>query len=143
MVACLVSIFILFVFVFCIFDLLKSAHVKFLCFLHRTVSFRSRVLPPNSVWMEDAKLKGLQICHPQVFWKIWIKYRNGYRIMNCLLRLINTLFCLGSAVLALCLDLSFFCHFSVNGIENQYLLGLPVQNRGFLITFFPMTAYFV
>ncbi|XP_035397972.1 acyl-coenzyme A thioesterase 9, mitochondrial isoform X4 [Cygnus atratus] len=31
----------------------------------RTVSFRSRVLPPNSVWMEDAKLKGLQICHPQ------------------------------------------------------------------------------
>lgn len=32
----------------------------------RTVSFRSRVLPPNSVWMEDAKLKGLEICHPQV-----------------------------------------------------------------------------
>ncbi|XP_069495410.1 acyl-coenzyme A thioesterase 9, mitochondrial isoform X2 [Ambystoma mexicanum] len=31
----------------------------------RTVSFRSRVLPPNSAWMEDAKLKGLQICHPQ------------------------------------------------------------------------------
>ncbi|XP_073213498.1 acyl-coenzyme A thioesterase 9, mitochondrial isoform X2 [Lepidochelys kempii] len=31
----------------------------------RTVSFRSRVLPPNSVWMEDAKLKGLEICHPQ------------------------------------------------------------------------------
>ncbi|KAM6383858.1 acyl-coenzyme A thioesterase 9, mitochondrial isoform 4-T9 [Alca torda] len=31
----------------------------------RTVSFRSRKLPPNSVWMEDAKLKGLQICHPQ------------------------------------------------------------------------------
>nr|XP_013807385.1 PREDICTED: acyl-coenzyme A thioesterase 9, mitochondrial isoform X3 [Apteryx mantelli mantelli] len=31
----------------------------------RTVSFRSRVLPPNSVWMEDAKLKSLQICHPQ------------------------------------------------------------------------------
>ncbi|NXG46315.1 ACOT9 thioesterase, partial [Psilopogon haemacephalus] len=30
-----------------------------------TVSFRSRKLPPNSVWMEDAKLKGLQICHPQ------------------------------------------------------------------------------
>ncbi|XP_050792604.1 acyl-coenzyme A thioesterase 9, mitochondrial isoform X3 [Gopherus flavomarginatus] len=31
----------------------------------RTVSFRSRVLPPNSVWMEDAKLKSLVICHPQ------------------------------------------------------------------------------
>uniref|UniRef100_A0A669DQL3 Acyl-CoA thioesterase 9, tandem duplicate 1 n=1 Tax=Oreochromis niloticus TaxID=8128 RepID=A0A669DQL3_ORENI len=30
-----------------------------------TVSFRSRVLPPSSVWMEDAKLKGLEICHPQ------------------------------------------------------------------------------
>ncbi|NXC29518.1 ACOT9 thioesterase, partial [Campylorhamphus procurvoides] len=30
-----------------------------------TVSFRSRKLPPNSVWMEDTKLKGLQICHPQ------------------------------------------------------------------------------
>ncbi|XP_032082185.1 acyl-coenzyme A thioesterase 9, mitochondrial isoform X3 [Thamnophis elegans] len=31
----------------------------------RTVSFRSRVLLPNSVWMEDTKLKGLEICHPQ------------------------------------------------------------------------------
>ncbi|CAH2220207.1 Hypothetical predicted protein [Pelobates cultripes] len=31
----------------------------------RTVSFRSRILPPNSIWMEDAKLKGLEICHPQ------------------------------------------------------------------------------
>uniref|UniRef100_A0A671T2D5 Acyl-coenzyme A thioesterase 9, mitochondrial-like n=1 Tax=Sinocyclocheilus anshuiensis TaxID=1608454 RepID=A0A671T2D5_9TELE len=31
----------------------------------RTVSFRSRILPPNSVWMEDAKMKGLEICHPQ------------------------------------------------------------------------------
>uniref|UniRef100_A0A8C1GSU6 Acyl-CoA thioesterase 9, tandem duplicate 1 n=1 Tax=Cyprinus carpio TaxID=7962 RepID=A0A8C1GSU6_CYPCA len=31
----------------------------------RTVSFRSRVLPPNSMWMEDAKMKGLEICHPQ------------------------------------------------------------------------------
>ncbi|NWI85148.1 ACOT9 thioesterase, partial [Pitta sordida] len=30
-----------------------------------TSSFRSRKLPPNSVWMEDTKLKGLQICHPQ------------------------------------------------------------------------------
>ncbi|NXP27918.1 ACOT9 thioesterase, partial [Scytalopus superciliaris] len=30
-----------------------------------TVSFRSRKLQPNSVWMEDAKLKALQICHPQ------------------------------------------------------------------------------
>ncbi|XP_043928226.1 acyl-coenzyme A thioesterase 9, mitochondrial [Protopterus annectens] len=31
----------------------------------KTVSFRSRNLPPDSVWMEDAKLKGLEICHPQ------------------------------------------------------------------------------
>ncbi|XP_077480774.1 acyl-coenzyme A thioesterase 9, mitochondrial-like isoform X2 [Stigmatopora argus] len=31
----------------------------------KTVSFRSRLLPPGSVWMEDAKLKGLEICHPQ------------------------------------------------------------------------------
>lgn len=36
------------------------------CPFSRTVSFRSRVLPPDSVWMEDAKLKGLEICHPQV-----------------------------------------------------------------------------
>lgn len=53
----------------CIFDLLNSANVgyKVYCLFQRTVSFRSRKLPPNSVWMEDAKLKGLQICHPQVF----------------------------------------------------------------------------
>ncbi|XP_066478526.1 acyl-coenzyme A thioesterase 9, mitochondrial isoform X2 [Tiliqua scincoides] len=31
----------------------------------RTISFRSRLVPPNSVWMEDAKFKGLEICHPQ------------------------------------------------------------------------------
>ncbi|XP_044298224.1 acyl-coenzyme A thioesterase 9, mitochondrial isoform X3 [Varanus komodoensis] len=31
----------------------------------RTVSFRSRLLPPNSMWMEDTKLKSLEICHPQ------------------------------------------------------------------------------
>ncbi|XP_061614208.1 acyl-CoA thioesterase 9, tandem duplicate 1 isoform X4 [Phyllopteryx taeniolatus] len=31
----------------------------------KTVSFRGRLLPPDSVWMEDAKLKGLEICHPQ------------------------------------------------------------------------------
>uniref|UniRef100_A0A8C1BFG1 Acyl-CoA thioesterase 9, tandem duplicate 1 n=1 Tax=Cyprinus carpio carpio TaxID=630221 RepID=A0A8C1BFG1_CYPCA len=31
----------------------------------QTVSFRSRILPPNSVWMEDCKMKGLEICHPQ------------------------------------------------------------------------------
>ncbi|NWW60044.1 ACOT9 thioesterase, partial [Ifrita kowaldi] len=30
-----------------------------------TMSFQSRKLPPNSVWMEDAKLKALQICHPE------------------------------------------------------------------------------
>ncbi|XP_032828007.1 acyl-coenzyme A thioesterase 9, mitochondrial [Petromyzon marinus] len=31
----------------------------------RTVSFQGRCLPDNSMWMENAKLKGLQICHPQ------------------------------------------------------------------------------
>ncbi|TMS01580.1 Acyl-coenzyme A thioesterase 9, mitochondrial [Larimichthys crocea] len=45
----------------------KVVHSLFLNTLDtKTVSFRSRVLPPNSVWMEDAKLKGLEICHPQV-----------------------------------------------------------------------------
>ncbi|NXJ95953.1 ACOT9 thioesterase, partial [Corythaixoides concolor] len=50
-----------------VFDLLNSANVgyKVYCLFRRMVSFRSRKLPPNSVWMEDAKLKGLQICHPQ------------------------------------------------------------------------------
>ncbi|KAM7390074.1 hypothetical protein PAMA_008307 [Pampus argenteus] len=44
----------------------KIVHSLFLNTLDtKTVSFRSRVLPPNSVWMEDAKLKGLEICHPQ------------------------------------------------------------------------------
>ncbi|XP_070800172.1 acyl-coenzyme A thioesterase 9, mitochondrial isoform X3 [Pituophis catenifer annectens] len=36
----------------------------------RTVSFRSRVLLPNSVWMQDTKLKGLEICHPQNLWRL-------------------------------------------------------------------------
>ncbi|XP_027721624.1 acyl-coenzyme A thioesterase 9, mitochondrial isoform X1 [Vombatus ursinus] len=31
----------------------------------RTISFQSRVLPPDSVWMEDTKLKSLHICQPQ------------------------------------------------------------------------------
>ncbi|XP_057679854.1 acyl-CoA thioesterase 9, tandem duplicate 1 isoform X2 [Corythoichthys intestinalis] len=44
----------------------KIVHGLFLNTLDKkTVSFRSRVLPPDSVWMEDAKLKGLEICHPQ------------------------------------------------------------------------------
>uniref|UniRef100_A0A667ZW29 Acyl-CoA thioesterase 9, tandem duplicate 1 n=1 Tax=Myripristis murdjan TaxID=586833 RepID=A0A667ZW29_9TELE len=44
----------------------KIVHSLFLNTLDsKTVSFRSRVLPPTSVWMEDAKLKGLEICHPQ------------------------------------------------------------------------------
>ncbi|XP_075052683.1 acyl-coenzyme A thioesterase 9, mitochondrial isoform X2 [Mixophyes fleayi] len=44
----------------------KTVHDMFLNTLDtKTVSFRSRVLPSNSVWMEDAKLKGLEICHPQ------------------------------------------------------------------------------
>ncbi|XP_028289830.1 acyl-coenzyme A thioesterase 9, mitochondrial isoform X2 [Gouania willdenowi] len=44
----------------------KLIHSLFLNTLDtNTVSFRSRVLPDSSVWMEDAKLKGLEICHPQ------------------------------------------------------------------------------
>ncbi|CAN9506209.1 unnamed protein product [Ophioblennius macclurei] len=44
----------------------KLIHSMFLHTLDsNTVSFHSRVRPPNSVWMEDAKLKGLEICHPQ------------------------------------------------------------------------------
>ncbi|KAG2456817.1 ACOT9 thioesterase, partial [Polypterus senegalus] len=44
----------------------KIIHSMFLNTLDsKTVSFRSRFLPPKSVWMEDAKLKGLEICHPQ------------------------------------------------------------------------------
>ncbi|MED6281790.1 Acyl-coenzyme A thioesterase 10, mitochondrial [Characodon lateralis] len=44
----------------------KIIHDLFLNTLDtNTVSFRSRMLPLKSVWMEDAKLKGLEICHPQ------------------------------------------------------------------------------
>ncbi|XP_034023993.1 acyl-CoA thioesterase 9, tandem duplicate 1 isoform X2 [Thalassophryne amazonica] len=44
----------------------KIVHSLFLNTLDtKTVSFRSRILPPNSVWMENAKLKGMEICHPQ------------------------------------------------------------------------------
>lgn len=44
----------------------KIIHSLFLNTLDtKTVSFRGRVLPPNSKWMEDAKVKGLEICHPQ------------------------------------------------------------------------------
>lgn len=45
----------------------RATHKYILLMLfYSTVSFRSRVLPHNSMWMEDAKLKGLEICHPQV-----------------------------------------------------------------------------
>ncbi|XP_075395033.1 acyl-coenzyme A thioesterase 9, mitochondrial [Tenrec ecaudatus] len=41
-------------------------HEMFLSTLDsKTISFRSRLLPPNGVWMEDSKLKSLQVCHPQ------------------------------------------------------------------------------
>ncbi|CAL8294931.1 unnamed protein product [Lota lota] len=44
----------------------KIVHSLFLNTLDpQTVSFRSRVLPPKSVWMEDAKVKGLEVCFPQ------------------------------------------------------------------------------
>ncbi|KAG8510091.1 Acyl-coenzyme A thioesterase 9, mitochondrial [Galemys pyrenaicus] len=43
-----------------------TIHEMFLSTLDpKTVSFRSRILPPNAVWMEKSKLKGLEICHPQ------------------------------------------------------------------------------
>ncbi|XP_078265483.1 acyl-coenzyme A thioesterase 9, mitochondrial-like [Rhinoraja longicauda] len=44
----------------------KLIHNMFLETLdNKTISFRSRILPINSVWMEDTKLKSLDICHPQ------------------------------------------------------------------------------
>eukprot|EP00062_Callorhinchus_milii_P024135 gi/632983717/ref/XP_007908784.1/ PREDICTED: acyl-coenzyme A thioesterase 9, mitochondrial isoform X2 [Callorhinchus milii] len=44
----------------------KLIHELFLNTLDpRTVSFRSRVLSENSVWIAETKLKGLEICHPQ------------------------------------------------------------------------------
>ncbi|XP_025790279.1 acyl-coenzyme A thioesterase 9, mitochondrial [Puma concolor] len=43
-----------------------TIHEMFLSTLDpKTISFRSRVLPPHAVWMEDSKLKSLEICHPQ------------------------------------------------------------------------------
>nr|KAF6434917.1 acyl-CoA thioesterase 9 [Rousettus aegyptiacus] len=43
-----------------------TIHEMFLSTLDsKTASFRSRVLPPNAVWMENSKLKSLEICHPQ------------------------------------------------------------------------------
>lgn len=37
---------------------------------HKALSFKARVKPPNSVWMEDAKLKNILICQPE--------YRNRF-----------------------------------------------------------------
>ncbi|XP_006911668.1 acyl-coenzyme A thioesterase 9, mitochondrial isoform X1 [Pteropus alecto] len=43
-----------------------TIHDMFLSTLDsKTASFRSRVLPSNAVWMENSKLKSLEICHPQ------------------------------------------------------------------------------
>nr|KAF6359392.1 acyl-CoA thioesterase 9 [Myotis myotis] len=43
-----------------------TIHEMFLNTLdQKTISFQSRVLPPNAVWMEKSKLKSLEICHPQ------------------------------------------------------------------------------
>uniref|UniRef100_A0A8C6BR71 Acyl-CoA thioesterase 9 n=1 Tax=Monodon monoceros TaxID=40151 RepID=A0A8C6BR71_MONMO len=45
---------------------MTTIHEMFLNTLDpKTISFRSRVLPPNAVWMENSKLKSLDICHPQ------------------------------------------------------------------------------
>ncbi|XP_076963656.1 acyl-coenzyme A thioesterase 9, mitochondrial isoform X3 [Callospermophilus lateralis] len=44
----------------------NTIHEMFLSTLDpKTISFQSRVLPPNAVWMESAKLKSLEVCHPQ------------------------------------------------------------------------------
>ncbi|XP_050997526.1 acyl-coenzyme A thioesterase 9, mitochondrial [Acomys russatus] len=44
----------------------NTIHELFLSTLDpKTISFQSRILPPNSVWMENTKLKSLDICHPQ------------------------------------------------------------------------------
>lgn len=44
-----------------------TVHELFLTTLDpKTISFQSRILPPNAVWMENSKLKSLEICHPQV-----------------------------------------------------------------------------
>ncbi|XP_053427578.1 acyl-coenzyme A thioesterase 9, mitochondrial-like [Nycticebus coucang] len=43
-----------------------TIHELFLNTLNpKTVNFQSRILPPNAVWMENAILKSLEICHPQ------------------------------------------------------------------------------
>ncbi|XP_057615484.1 acyl-coenzyme A thioesterase 9, mitochondrial isoform X1 [Chionomys nivalis] len=44
----------------------NTIHEMFLNTLDpKTISFQSRILPPKAVWMEDTKLKSLDICHPQ------------------------------------------------------------------------------
>ncbi|KAG3271833.1 acyl-coenzyme A thioesterase 9, mitochondrial isoform X2 [Ictidomys tridecemlineatus] len=44
----------------------NTIHEMFLSTLDpKTISFQSRVLPPNAVWMESTKLKSLEVCHPQ------------------------------------------------------------------------------
>ncbi|XP_051841068.1 acyl-coenzyme A thioesterase 9, mitochondrial [Antechinus flavipes] len=44
----------------------NAVHDMFLNTLDpRSISFQSRILPPDSVWMEDTKLKSLHICHPE------------------------------------------------------------------------------
>lgn len=43
-----------------------AIHEMFLSTLDpKTISFQSRILPPNAVWMENSKLKSLEVCHPQ------------------------------------------------------------------------------
>ncbi|XP_067896324.1 acyl-CoA thioesterase 9, tandem duplicate 1 isoform X2 [Heterodontus francisci] len=49
----------------------KIIHEMFLATLDlRTVSFSSRILPENSMWMEHTKLKSLEICHPEGYQRI-------------------------------------------------------------------------
>lgn len=64
----------------------NTVHDMFLNTLDtKTISFKSRILPPNAVWMETTKLKSLDICHPQqrnIFNRIFGGFlmRKGYEL---------------------------------------------------------------
>ncbi|XP_065560986.1 acyl-coenzyme A thioesterase 9, mitochondrial-like isoform X2 [Artemia franciscana] len=66
------------------------------------VSFKSRLLPPNTVWMENAKLKNMFICHPQnrnMYNKIFggflmrvaceLAWANAYVFSKCMPRMLH------------------------------------------------------
>lgn len=41
------------------------------------MSFKSRIKPINSVWMEDAKLKNMILCQPEV--RLWVEQEKETR----------------------------------------------------------------